>query len=118
MSNMLQDIPLKPLSGKRLALVVGVNGQPAPGRAPLYYAARDGKDIAEILQLTTCSFELFRPPLLDKQATTSRVRNAVLDLADQLQDDDFALFFFSGLKARTEIPLNLSCKGYASNDKE
>jgi Caspase domain len=83
-------------SGRRLALIVGVNGQAVSGRAPLQYAVDDGRDMAQILQQACCRFELFRDPLLDEQATTSQVRDAVLDLANELQEDDFALFFFSG----------------------
>ncbi len=82
--------------GRRLALVVGVNGPPAPGRAPLQYAVDDGRDMELILQQDCCGFKLFHPPLLGEQATTSQVRDTVLDLADHLQEDDFALFFFSG----------------------
>jgi uncharacterized caspase-like protein len=83
-------------SSKRLALVVGVNGQPVPSRATLKYAVNDGQDIVQVLQQDCCGFELFSPPLLGEQATTSQVREMVLDLADHLQEDDFVLFFFSG----------------------
>lgn len=84
------------LTGKRLALVVGVNGQPRTGQAPLRYAVNDGQDMAQILQQPCCGFTLFCPPLLGEQATTSQVKAAVLDLAEILQEDDFGLFFFSG----------------------
>src|SRR6266567_8517885 len=80
-------------SSRRLALAVGVNGQPMPGQAALKHAVNDRQDIAQALQQDCCGFELFSPPLLDEQATTSQVRDAVLDLADRLQDGDFALFF-------------------------
>lgn len=52
--------------------------------------------MAQVLQQESCGFALFCPPLLNEQATTSSVRDAVLDLADELQEEDFALFFFSG----------------------
>ena len=91
-----QGISPASTSGRRLALVVGVNGESAIGRAPLHYAVDDGRDIAQVLQQDYCGFELFRPPLLGEQATTSQVRDAVLDLSNQLREDDFALFFFSG----------------------
>ncbi|HEY1351605.1 MAG TPA: caspase family protein [Ktedonobacteraceae bacterium] len=83
-------------SGRRFALVVGVNGPPALGRAPLRFAVDDGQAIAAVLQQPPCEFALFQPPLLGEQATTSQVREAVLDLAEALQEDDVALFFFSG----------------------
>jgi uncharacterized caspase-like protein len=63
----------------------------------LQYAVNDGQNMAQVLQQDDCcGFELFRPPLLGDQATTSQVRDAVLDLAEHLQDDDLALFYFSG----------------------
>jgi tetratricopeptide (TPR) repeat protein len=83
-------------AGRRLALLVGVNGPPAPGRAPLQYAADDGRDMAQVLQQKCCGFELFRPALLGEQATTAQVKNAVIKLAQGIQSDDSILFFFSG----------------------
>src|SRR5579885_1376791 len=83
-------------AGRRLALVIGVNGPPAPGRAPLQYAGDDGRDMARILQADCCGFELFRPALLDEQASSGNLKDAVLDLANALQSGDFALLFFSG----------------------
>jgi hypothetical protein len=82
-------------SGRRIAVVVGVNGQPVPGRDALKYAAQDASDIAQVLQ-DACGFELFRSPLLEEQATTENLRQAVLDLADELNDHDFLIFYFSG----------------------
>ncbi len=82
---------------KRLALVVGVNGQTVPGRNALKYAVHDAQEMAKTLQEDYCGFELFRPDLLlEEQATTAQVRYSVLDLIDKLQDGDFGLFFFSG----------------------
>src|SRR5260221_10536211 len=81
--------------GRRIALVVGVNGRSVPERDALKYAVRDAIDMAEVLQ-DACGFELFRPPLLEEQATTENVRQAVLDLADELNDHDCLLFYFSG----------------------
>jgi len=84
-------------SPRRIALVVGVNGQPVPGRTALKYAVHDAQEMAKALQEDYCGFELFRPdPLLGEQATTAQVRYAVFDLIDKLQDGDFGLFFFSG----------------------
>lgn len=109
--------------GRRLAIVVGVNGKPT---------------LARILQQGCCGFTLFHLPLLGEQATTSLVRDAVLDLANHLQEDDFALFFFSGhaeampigadlddvylvthdfneARAKRDKDAYLSLRGYASN---
>ena len=83
-------------AGRRLALVIGVNGQPAPGRAPLQHAVVDGQDMALVLKQSCCGFDLFRSPLLGEQATSGQLKDAVLDLAEELQDGDFALLFFSG----------------------
>jgi hypothetical protein len=52
--------------------------------------------MASVLQQECCGFELVRPPLLGEEATTEQVRTALLDLAESLQEGDFALFFFSG----------------------
>ena len=49
---------------KRLALVVGVNGQTLPGRNALKYALHDAQEMAKTLQEDYCGFELFRPDLL------------------------------------------------------
>ncbi len=91
-----QESSTTPPSGRRLALAIGVNGQSVPERAALQYAVNDGQDMAQVLQQPYCGFELFHPPLLGEHATTSQVRDVVLDFADQLQEDDFGLFFFSG----------------------
>lgn len=85
-------------SGRRLALLVGVNGGPsAPGQEPLLYAMHDAKEMAEVLQEDYCNFQLFPPsPLLGEQATTDNVRKAIFALVDEVQEGDFALFYFSG----------------------
>ncbi|GHO90504.1 hypothetical protein KSF_005520 [Reticulibacter mediterranei] len=59
--------------GRRLAVVVGVNGQSAPDRGPLHYAVDDAEAMAQVLQAEACGFELFAPPLLGEQATTSAI---------------------------------------------
>nr|BBH92098.1 hypothetical protein KTA_02970 [Thermogemmatispora argillosa] len=82
--------------GRRLALVIGVNGPPAPGRAPLAFAEADACGMAEVLQQDGCGFCLVVPPVLGAQATTEQVRKAVLALALELQEEDFGLVFFSG----------------------
>ncbi|MGH2507911.1 MAG: caspase family protein [Ktedonobacteraceae bacterium] len=93
--------------GRRLALVVGVNGQPVPGRDSLQYAVDDGQDIAQVLQQPSCAFTLFRPLRLGEQATSTRIKDDVRDLANALQEDDFALFFFSGHAEALPIEANM-----------
>ncbi|GHO98466.1 hypothetical protein KSF_085140 [Reticulibacter mediterranei] len=82
--------------GRRLAVVVGINGEPTPDRAPLLYAGEDAEAMAQVLQSEACGFELFAPPLLGEQATTAGIKDTVLDLADVLNEEDTALFYFSG----------------------
>src|SRR5258708_4428980 len=81
-------------SGRRIALVIGVNGLPVPGRSPLKYAEQDATEMAQVLK--DCGYELFRSPLVGEQATTGHVKQAVLDLAEELDDHDVVLFYFSG----------------------
>ena len=93
--NSTASLQPEPPSGRRIALVVGVNGQPVPGRDALKYAVEDAREMAEVLQ-NSCKFELYRSPLLGEQATTENVREAVLDLTDELNDHGLVLFYFSG----------------------
>lgn len=83
-------------SSRYFSLVVGVNGQPVPGRAELKYAENDAQDMTETLREDFCGFELFRSPLLGKQATSAHLKYAVIKLAQALQVGDSVLFFFSG----------------------
>ncbi|GHO94641.1 hypothetical protein KSF_046890 [Reticulibacter mediterranei] len=83
-------------TGKRLAVVVGVNGPPALGRAPLRYAMEDAEAMAQVLQSEACGFELFAPPLLGEQATTSAIKQTILALISSLGEEDMTLFYFSG----------------------
>jgi uncharacterized caspase-like protein len=66
--------------GRRIALVIGVNGAPNSQLPPLNHAAADAGAIAEALQ-QHCNFELLEPPLLNEQATSDRVKDAVRKLA-------------------------------------
>src|SRR5690348_6025673 len=65
-------LPSEPLSGRRIALVVGVNGQPVPGRDSLKYAVEDAREMAEVLQ-DCCGFELYHSPLLGEDATSEKL---------------------------------------------
>ena len=82
-------------TGRRLALVVGVNTSHSASLVPLQYAERDATHIAEILQ-TQFHFELFKPILLGSDASTDTVRDAILKLALQTEKDDVLLLYFSG----------------------
>ncbi len=93
--------PQGPLShtppGRRLALLVGVNGESnTPGQEPLKHAVHDAEVMAQVLQEDACGFQLFPRSLLGEQATTDEVRRAIFDLVDEVQEGDFALFYFSG----------------------
>src|SRR4051812_7985673 len=82
---------------RRQALVIGVNSPiQAKSIHPLRHAEQDAAAMAETLMLLTCGFSLLTPPLLGAQATTSRVRSAILSLARNCDDDDFLLLYFSG----------------------
>ncbi|RAQ94227.1 caspase family protein [Thermogemmatispora tikiterensis] len=85
-----------PSPDRRLALVIGINGPPAPHRAPLQWTEADACGMAEVLQQNGCGFRLVVPPVVGAQATTEQVRKAVVQLALELQQGDFGLVFFSG----------------------
>jgi hypothetical protein len=81
--------------GKRLALVIGVNRAPNSFSAPLKYADADAEAMANVLK-NYCHFELLMPPLVNEQANSERVKDAVRTLARDRTDDDFLLLYFSG----------------------
>ena len=95
MSTEATDVPV-PQKGKRVALVIGVNGGVSLAtQHPLQYAVADAQEMASILQYS-CDFELLEPPLLGENATSENIRKAVLKLARHRTEDDFLLFYFSG----------------------
>src|SRR6266702_6846573 len=82
--------------GRRIALVIGVNhAVDSLIPFPLRYAVDDAKVMAEVLH-EHCGFELLVPPILSEQATSEKVKTAILDLAWNRTDDDFLLLYFSG----------------------
>ncbi|GHO90762.1 hypothetical protein KSF_008100 [Reticulibacter mediterranei] len=103
-------------AGKRLAVVVGVNGPSAPGRAPLRYAVEDAEAMAQVLQSEACGFELFAAPLLGEQAPTSAIKQAILGLISSLGEQDTALFYFSGHAEAILIDANLDDVYLISHD--
>jgi hypothetical protein len=58
-------------SGRRLALVIGINGPPAAHRAPLASAEADACGMAEVLVQDGCGFRLVVPPVLGAQAISA-----------------------------------------------
>ena len=91
-----QENKATPPSGRRLALVVGVNGSPQTSTylAPLQFAESSATDLAQILQ-EKCNFELL-PPLIGEGATTAAMQAAIYKLARLRTDDDFLLLYFTG----------------------
>src|SRR5437588_8901310 len=81
--------------GRRIALVIGVNEASDSNLPPLRHAAADAEGIAEVLQ-QHCGFELLMPPLLGENATSERIKTAVLELAWGRTERDFLLLYFSG----------------------
>src|SRR6266487_2375500 len=81
--------------GRRIALVIGVNHAPNSQLPLLNHAAADARAMAQVLQ-QHCNFELLEPPLLNEQATSDRVKDAVRRLARNRSADDFLLLYFSG----------------------
>src|SRR5947209_3938229 len=84
-----------PATGKRLAVVVGVNETCSALLPSLDHAISDAEAMAQVLQ-ELCGFELLSPPLLGKEAESATVKKAVLNLARDRRDDDVLLFYFSG----------------------
>ncbi len=82
-------------SGKRLALVVGVNHAPGSLLPLLRSARRDAEMMAHVLE-KCCYFTLLEPPLLEEQATSAAVKKAILRLTQKRNANDFLLFYFSG----------------------
>lgn len=54
-----------------------------------------GSMLSDVILRTRCDLELFRPPLLGDDDTSGVVRNAILDFAEEVQEDDELLLYFS-----------------------
>jgi hypothetical protein len=81
---------------RRVALVVGVDKAPHSDKDQLENAVVDARAMADALQ-TYCGFELLGDaPLLDEQAVSTKLKDAIRDLVRNRTDDDFLLFYFSG----------------------
>ncbi|MFL5625950.1 MAG: caspase family protein, partial [Ktedonobacteraceae bacterium] len=85
-----------PEEGRRLALIVGVNHAPNSLLPPLQHAVADAEAMADVLK-THCRFELLEESsLIDENATSDKVKDAVRRLARNRTGDDFLLLYFSG----------------------
>ena len=89
---------LLPEPENRLALVIGVNSAPN-ARTPLLktelQASNDAIAMAGVLE-ECCGFRLLVPPLLGSEATSAKVKRAILRLARQRTEQDFLLLYFAG----------------------
>ena len=81
--------------GRRIALVIGVNDTCSDILPGLNYALANAEAMAEVLE-QKCDFTMVMPPLLGEQASSAKVKKAVLDLTRNRNDDDFLLLYFSG----------------------
>jgi uncharacterized caspase-like protein len=72
--------------------------------------------MAQVLQREACGFELFAPPLLGEQATTSVIQDTILDLADAPDEQDTALFSLSGHAEAMPIEADLDDVDLVSHD--
>ena len=82
-------------TGKRIALVIGVNAAANSNLPSLKHAVADAETIADVLQ-RNCNFELLVPPLVGEKATSAEVKRAVQGLARNRNDEDFLLLYFRG----------------------
>jgi len=83
--------------GKKHALVIGVDTSPsAPGLAPLKYAETDARGMGWLLSREESNFAFPSPVLVGEDATTQNVRQAVIHLIEQRNQEDLLLFYFLG----------------------
>ncbi len=80
---------------RRIALVVGVNKAASSSRPSLKHAIDDAQKMAQVLQ-DSCGFELFAPPLIGENATSTNIKHTLLAMARQSSANDFLLLYFSG----------------------
>lgn len=83
-------------SGRRIAMVVGVNTALRSYQPKLEHPVDDGRAIADVLQQAYCGFELPEGVLLEGRATSDVVKRAVRNLLHESKESDFLLFYFSG----------------------
>ncbi len=91
----MHDVSSEHATGKRLALVIGVDTTCSSILPALKHAVADAQEVADVL-VQSCQFTLHVPPLLGEQATSASIKRAVLELVRQRSADDFLLLYFSG----------------------
>ena len=90
------DSNISNAEGKRIALVVGVNGSAKYTlQAPLKYAENDAYEIAQVLESAACNFTILSA-LRGKEATSRDVMEAIMKMAEENTYQDFLCFYFSG----------------------
>ncbi|WP_287157170.1 tetratricopeptide repeat protein, partial [Chloroflexus sp.] len=81
----------------KIALVIGVNGGPETGLAPLRYAEETARQVADMLASSVCNFTLHGGgPLLGEAATTDAVRRAIFDARRAAGQHGTLLIYFIG----------------------
>ncbi|MFL5625948.1 MAG: caspase domain-containing protein, partial [Ktedonobacteraceae bacterium] len=96
--------PSTPVEGNKLALVVGVNKSSTtlPYHSALKFAEKDAEDMAYLLKQPECGFTLLAPPIIGEKATTSSIKQRVMNLSLKRTEQDFLLFYFAG----HAVPIN------------
>lgn len=81
----------------KIALVIGVNGGPETGLAPLRYAEETARQVARMLASSACNFKLHGGgPLLGEAATTDAVRKAIFDARRAAGQHGTLLIYYIG----------------------
>ena len=92
------EVKKVPFTGRKAALIVGVNNTQCPSPLPnLKHAEDDAHEIAyNTLRKPDCNFVYFQTPLTGEKAKTQEVRLAIIELAQQGTTQDLLLFYFLG----------------------
>ncbi|OAN41709.1 hypothetical protein A6A03_18840 [Chloroflexus islandicus] len=78
-------------------MVIGVNGGPETGLAPLRYAEDTARSVATALTAPASGFTLYgNEPLLGAAATTDAVRQAIFNARRMVASDGLLLLYFIG----------------------
>ncbi len=92
-SNSKPVVAVSPYVRKKMALVVGVGKFKDPKINPLRYPAADALAFAETLK-TFCRFDEVKT-LIDSQATTFDIRDAIDELAKSVTAEDLVVIYFA-----------------------
>jgi hypothetical protein len=83
-------------SGRKLALIVGVNNTlVAPTLPTLDSAERDADTLSRVLLSSECGFVVL-PPLIGNRANSYAIKLAINDMLLEANEQDVLLFYFSG----------------------